>query len=530
MKLLACLSVLTWSRLRPRHAIRWVVAFSVAVTLGLVAFGAMLLMDARTDAWTQAGQASENLVVSLSRDIARNIEMYDLVLKGIIAARQDPAFAAASPAIRQMAMFGRAASAEYLGSVVLTDAAGNAIADSLGAFAAPFNIADREHFKALRDDPELGLYIGRPVVSRLKHDLGVTVSRPVIDGKGRFAGVAVGILRLAYFEDMFDKIDLGRSGSMTLFRMDGRVLARRPARPGDIDADLSNTATFRKMENGVAGTFFGTAALDGVERFYTYRQVGKLPLILAVAVGVEDIYAPWRRKATGIGFVLGVLCCSSIASCVLFQAELRRRTAAERALRRAAERLEVMATTDALTGLRNRRALEDALAREWQRGHRAQRPLGVVMLDADFFKTYNDRYGHQAGDDVLRHLARTIDRFARRPADIGGRYGGEEFLLLLPDTDLHGAGVVAELIRAAVEAMAVPHAASPFGRVTVSVGVASAYPVLSHPPAALVRRADQALYEAKRAGRNRVVAASDVELGYRDGLMADGVQSVSIPG
>ncbi|WP_160000511.1 diguanylate cyclase [Roseomonas sp. 18066] len=190
--------------------------------------------------------------------------------------------------------------------------------------------------------------------------------------------------------------------------------------------------------------------------------------------------------------------------------------AAEARLLEALENMEEMATTDALTGLANRRRFEEAMALEWRRCAREGQPLSLLVLDADNFKRYNDRYGHPAGDTCLRMLADCLSATARRPGDVAARQGGEEFAMLMPRTDAEGAALLAERVRAAVAAEALPHAGNqPAGIVTISVGVATVYPEpeLDEPGArsgadALLSAADSALYAAKMGGRNRICAAA----------------------
>ena len=170
----------------------------------------------------------------------------------------------------------------------------------------------------------------------------------------------------------------------------------------------------------------------------------------------------------------------------------------------AGEQLQTIANTDGLTGLANRRMFDMTLPKEWRRAIRAEMPIALLMLDVDFFKLFNDSYGHQCGDQVLRQIAECIGRNVRRPADTAGRYGGEEFVALLPDTEMAGVVEVAERICAAVADLDIPHRGSPIGRVTVSIGVAETRPALGESADPLVKEADEALYEAKRAGRNRV--------------------------
>jgi two-component system, chemotaxis family, response regulator WspR len=163
-----------------------------------------------------------------------------------------------------------------------------------------------------------------------------------------------------------------------------------------------------------------------------------------------------------------------------------------------------LSTIDALTNLPNRRRFDEALDAEWRRAARVRSPLSLVLLDVDFFKRFNDGYGHLDGDECLRRVAAALRARGLRGTGMIARYGGEEFVGLLPDTTSRGACVVAEGLRADVEALGLPHAHSEAASVvTVSLGIATAIPIPGSPPADIIALADAALYEAKRAGRNR---------------------------
>ncbi len=172
------------------------------------------------------------------------------------------------------------------------------------------------------------------------------------------------------------------------------------------------------------------------------------------------------------------------------------------------EQLSQLSLRDALTGVANRRRFDEVLEREWGRARRQQSPLALLFIDVDNFKAYNDYYGHQAGDDCLRAVAFVLVDSGRRQADLVARYGGEEFVLLLPDTDMAGAMDAAQRIRAFLDQTALPHVAVPQGRVTVSIGVAMHIPDNASDAAGLVAAADQAVYRAKKEGRDRIVAAN----------------------
>jgi diguanylate cyclase (GGDEF)-like protein len=176
-------------------------------------------------------------------------------------------------------------------------------------------------------------------------------------------------------------------------------------------------------------------------------------------------------------------------------------------LKRYRDFLENLATTDGLTGIPNRRQCDEFLLREWRRAIRKQTPLSLIMMDIDFFKDFNDHYGHLAGDDCLRQVAQTLAEGARRPADLVARYGGEEFVSVLPETNLEGARQVAEQLRDKINALQIPHARSPVaGYVTLSLGVATQTPTVGQQPQGIVELADARLYISKESGRNRVTA------------------------
>jgi diguanylate cyclase (GGDEF)-like protein len=176
-----------------------------------------------------------------------------------------------------------------------------------------------------------------------------------------------------------------------------------------------------------------------------------------------------------------------------------------------------LAERDGLTALRNRRAFDDHLARVWQQSVRDRAALAVLLIDIDHFKSYNDQYGHQAGDVCLQHVGELVQRFARRPLDIAARYGGEELALVLYQVNEEHARIVAEQLRGMIESQRIEHRAAPTtGLVTVSVGVAWLQAAMDRSPDDAVQLADQALYAAKLAGRNQVkfMKADQAGTGY----------------
>lgn len=184
--------------------------------------------------------------------------------------------------------------------------------------------------------------------------------------------------------------------------------------------------------------------------------------------------------------------------------EINSRIIAETLLQEANTKLERLVNLDGLTQLANRRCFDEYLEQEWQRLARERQPLSLIMCDIDFFKNYNDTYGHIAGDDCLRKVSHLIKQSVRRPADLAARYGGEEFVLVLPNTDIEGSMLVAEAIRNKLLDLKLPHddsAVSEF--VTLSMGVTALIPKIDSLPSILLTSADYALYRAKELGRNQ---------------------------
>ena len=483
----------------------WISALAVGLVLAMLALGGLVVDQSRREAWAAQEASSDRLLRALERDIGRTISAFDLSLNGLMDALAAPAIDRTDPAVRHQALFDRAATAEDLGALLVTDAAGDVVEDSTSLVPHRVNLADRDYFIAQRDHPDVGLFISRVYQSRLvPGDLRISISRRRPSPDGRFIGIVSGQLRLDYFRHLFQALDIGPEDEVRLLRADGAVLARCPFRVADLERDIpGEAATATGADPSV-----GSNAVDG-QRLTTVRRIADLPLVLTVSVPTRVLLADWRRKALTIGGVIFTLCAAVLALLALFHREMKRRAAAELALAAAVDELQHLARTDALTGLPNRRAFDAELAREWRRAIRAGEPISLLMLDADRFKAFNDRYGHQRGDEVLRTIAACLQRMTRRPGDLPARYGGEEFAVVLPGTGEAGALTMGELVRSAVEALDIRHDDSPDGRVTVSVGVGTLSPLVGWDSDLLLRVADAALYAAKRQGRNCVAGGED---------------------
>jgi diguanylate cyclase (GGDEF)-like protein/PAS domain S-box-containing protein len=196
-----------------------------------------------------------------------------------------------------------------------------------------------------------------------------------------------------------------------------------------------------------------------------------------------------------------------------FFRDITGRIQAEQKLKAAYDQVEKLAIVDPLTGIPNRRRFEEYLDSEWRRALRDRKPLSMVLIDVDLFKLYNDTYGHVRGDECLKRIAATTMSVVTRSVDLGARFGGEEFAIILPNTDEDGTLEIARRLWSAVRNQQVSHEASPYGVVTISAGCATILPQSGLRPSQLVESADRAMYEAKRQGRNRVCTGNDLASG-----------------
>ncbi len=193
-----------------------------------------------------------------------------------------------------------------------------------------------------------------------------------------------------------------------------------------------------------------------------------------------------------------------VASCVPLGFSEEERCRLEQHLKQANRTLAELALLDPLTGVQNRRSLDASLQAEWSKACTNESPISMVYLDIDYFKKFNDTYGHQLGDECLRSVAGCLVAGVRGSSDCVARFGGEEFVVLLPETAADSARATAERMAARIVALAIPHTGSPFGVVTASFGIATVRPSRGGEPAGLLRLADDALYTAKQGGRGRI--------------------------
>lgn len=477
---------------------RLLVLGSSLMVVSILSIVAFLLIRERGSAEQAAIRSASNIVQLIDADVLRNVELYDVSLQGLIQAAQRDELKQASAPIRHMALFDRATAAPYKGDILLLDAHGDVLADSASIEPRPDNFADRQYFQSHLSNPSPRMMISGPFRARTaEHDWRISFSRRVSNEHGEFLGVAEAAMRLNYFNQLFTSLNIGHDSSVNLISRDGILLAQEPPLVEDlIGKDFSKRPNIVRILREGNGSFASVSSIDQRQRLYTFSQVGNLPLVVIVALSSDEVFASWHRTTRVVGVATGVLCIGLLWLTWLLCRELRRRHGAE-------QELAQLAATDALTGLANRRTLDQTLAVEWSRAQRASSTLSLLMLDVDHFKDFNDRYGHPLGDEALRAVALVIRDRIRRPADLAARYGGEEFAVVLPDTNSDGALRIAESIRAAVEAM--PPVNDKVSSITISIGVSTWSGAAGSRQDDLSQLADKALYLAKASGRNRVM-------------------------
>jgi diguanylate cyclase (GGDEF)-like protein len=476
-----------------RISTKLLIISSVVTVIGFSAICVNVMLDMRRGEEALARQTLENLATTIEADIGRNIEIYDLSLRAVAGNLLLPEIGTVSKPIRQLILFDHATTARHFGAIQVFDSEGKLTIDASTLDPVADNRSDEDYFRVHRDNPNVGLFISRPMLFRGAY--AIVLSRRVSDQDGGFLGVVAGSIRFGYFHELFERLTLDPEDTITVLKRDRTIMMRRPFDLDIIGKNLGDRPSWKPDNLKAGGTYSGQGPVDATPRLYA-RSSGSGPLFVVAGKPLTAVFALWQTEAIRIGAVVLTLILFVLGSTLVLAREIGRRADAE-------SRLEEMATTDALTGLRNRRKFDQVIDLEWRRAMRQGTPVALLMIDADHFKAYNDTYGHQAGDQVLVGIAICISDSVSRAGDCAARYGGEEFAVLLPNTAAEDAFTVAEKIRGKVQGWSDDGAMS-----TVSCGVASLIPTAGMDWSVLVTAADKALYAAKAGGRNQSVVAN----------------------
>ncbi|WP_028349270.1 GGDEF domain-containing protein [Bradyrhizobium murdochi] len=480
-----------------RLSVKLLIASTVAAVIGFSAICTSVMLDMRRGEEELARQTLENLASSIDADISRNIELYDLSLRNVATNLVMPEIEKVSKEIRHLILFDHAATARHFGAIQVFDVQGKLIIDAASLDPVPEDRSDEEYFFVHRDKPDVGLYMSRPMLHRSAYS--IVLSRRITDADGGFLGVVVGSIRFSYFHDLFGRLTLDPTDTITVLRRDRTIIMRKPFDLDIVGKNLAERRNWNPANLKQGGSYAGVGPVDPTPRLYV-RSANTSLFFVVVGKPLASILSLWHREVIRIGAVMVALILFVLGTTLFLAREIGRRAEAE-------EKLEELATTDALTGLKNRRKFDSEIDLEWRRATRNQTPVAVLMIDADHFKSYNDTFGHQAGDQVLVGIAICISDSVKRAGDCPARYGGEEFAVLLPGLSAVEALTVAETIRLKVEQWAEDPSVT-----TVSIGVASMTPTAAIDWSYLIEAADKALYAAKANGRNQSVVAAIPQL------------------
>jgi diguanylate cyclase (GGDEF)-like protein len=487
--------------------------FVLLVCLILIGISAWSVWNARQVQLHELETATQNISRSLAQHADDAFKKADTAILGLTErVAVDGTSPEALDRLHKLLLM-RVEELPELHAIFIFDKDGRTLVNSKEKNDVERNNADREYFSFHKTHSGLGPYIGAPVLSHVSGMWIIPLSRRLNDADGNFAGVVLATISLDYFNAFYAEYDIGHDGAILLALNRGIQLIRWPMLPNSIGRDVSTGPLFSTYAaHNESGTATYVSPGDGVERLVAYNHLQHYPVVVSAALSQNEILAEWRRATLVQGVIVAfiVLALGYLGFRLVDQINLR--TKAEEEARRTGEALldlnrtlEKLAMQDGLTGLANRRQFDTVLQNELSRATRSASSLALIMIDVDYFKKYNDIYGHLAGDECLRQISKIIQSAEGRSGDLAARYGGEEFALLLPSTDVAGALKVAEEIRKSIRELEIRHDGNLQGVVTISAGVNALVPVTdSDTPTSLIRAADEALYAAKSSGRDQI--------------------------
>jgi diguanylate cyclase (GGDEF)-like protein len=412
--------------------------------------------------------------------------------------------------------------------------------------AIGLDVSDRPHFRNALTSREFGL--SDYLINRFNHAPSLIATFPIVKDDGAPKGVVLAVINLQWIGDLAATAAQHSGASVLLLDSRGTVIAGSADQQSFVGKQFAGDPLTKQILAADDGTV-SIAGFDGVQRLYAYARIPWTGARLAV--GLDEIVV-----RNGIDRESAITCLQLAAFCIFvlllawfggehlvvrpirslvrtaarfgrgdlharatdepcvtefeplaaaFDDMAAKLAAREEELKVANEHLEELASLDGLSGLANRRGFDRQLEREWQFAAEHRKPIALMMVDIDHFKLFNDRYGHVAGDTCLRAVGETLSLVTLKEAVLVARYGGEEFAVLLPGLTLDRAAALAQEARKRVEDLLISHSEAPCGHVTVSIGVESMVPEKFQTAAELVEEADNALYAAKRRGRNTVV-------------------------
>ncbi len=481
------------------------IGFIVLVCLSLILATTWQMNQSRRERVATAKIAVSNIVQAAEQQAQDTVRHADSTLRDLVERVEHDGVAGDQHVRLAKLMAQDVVNVEGIEGIFIYDAQGNWVANSFSQGIQSKNNGDRAYFVYHRDNVDESIHVGSIVESRSTGNMVIPISRRIDAPDGTFAGVALATVPVAYFQAFFERMDVDDKGVIFLALNNGDLLARRPTLSALTTTNVAKGDIFtRYLPHGDSGTAKIKSVVDGVERIYAYRRVSGLPIVAAAGVSCQHVFAPWWTYAYRSMALIGMIILALAFMGALLYRQIQQLITAEDELNTARNELEIIAQTDSLTHLANRRCFDTALEREWGRASRNNSITAIVLLDIDWFKQYNDQYGHLRGDECLKQVSGLISSCINRAGDLAARYGGEEFVILLPETDLDGALSVAEKVRLSIVNSLIDHSASPMGNVTISSGVVATSASIKDGHTYALEEADRLLYCAKSKGRNRV--------------------------
>lgn len=497
--------LLVSGRLTPKALSVGLIAFIFLVCASLISAITWQLKQSADERLTNAKIAVHNIVRASEQQAQDTLRQAESILSNLAERVENDKLGVEQRARLSKVMADNVQATDGIQGLFIYDKNGDWVVNSFSSETVAKNNSDRSYFIYHKNHPGTDIRIGEVILSRTTGDMIIPVSRRTQYPDGSFSGVVLATLPVAHFQSFFERLDVDKKGVLLLALNNGNLLARRPMIDALMTTNISKGELFsRYLINSDDGTATLTSVVDGVERVYAYRRIQGLPLVAAAGLSLESVFSTWWTYVYQASVMVLLITFVLAGLGFLFYRQIQRLLKAEEELRLAHHDLEHIAKTDSLTGLPNRRCFDATLAQEWSRACRTGNSVALILIDIDWFKQYNDHYGHVLGDECLRRIAKLIGKTINRPADLAARYGGEEFVILLPETEIAGAVKIAEEVRSAIEAAKIEHRGSVVGSVTISAGVTSNHQQGVIAAIDLLEKADSHLYLAKKLGRNRV--------------------------
>lgn len=483
------------------------------LTLAVTGLNLWTMREAWRDTLIQSEQMAVNLSLSQARQADDTILQAELSLREVQHQLISEIATGVNGGALSQTMQELASRLPQLHGLFYYDAQGKWIATSARQIPAHINNADREYFRYHRMNARDSVHIGPVIRSRSTGDLVIPVSLRVNDASGGFNGVLLATIRVDYFRHYYSYYELGAQDVLVLMLADSTVLYARPMPDSYIGKNLSSSHLFQTMlASADKGSGQWRAALDGQARIFGFARSERYGLVVAAGYDKQNLLRSWIKGQVenvlldlallaGIG-VLGACILSQVRRSLRYQQELTRLRDELTAVNLS---LENLAHADSVTGLANRRQFDHFLQQSLLDAAEHNQQVSLILMDIDYFKRFNDTYGHVAGDACLKAVASALAGLPLRGSDKVARYGGEEFAIILPGASGSDALNIANAAVKAVSASNIPHDSSSIAaHVTLSAGCATFLPESDRPePQALIEKADEALYLAKHGGRNQ---------------------------